>query len=65
VPRFAEELALLRPDQIAIRDPDTELRWADLDTILNQVANRLGPHVALGAHRRVAVFAENAVTCPA
>jgi long-chain acyl-CoA synthetase len=61
VPRFAADLALLRPDEIAIRDPDTALGWADIDSILNRVANRLGPDAALGAHRRIAVFAENAV----
>jgi long-chain acyl-CoA synthetase len=61
VPRFAADLARLRPDEIAIRDPEKALRWADIDSILNRVANRLGPDEALGDHRRIAVYAENAV----
>ena len=61
VPRFAADLAIDRPDQIAIRDPLRALGWAEVDDVLNRVANRLGPAVDLGVHRRVAVFAENAV----
>ena len=61
MPRFAADLAVLRPEEIAIRDPDTALGWAAIDTILNRVANRLGPDTDLGPHRRIAVFAENAV----
>ena len=60
VPAFAAELARVRPDQIALRDPDQTLGWAQIDEILNRVTNQLGPSVDLGPDRRVAVFAENA-----
>jgi len=60
VPAFAAELARVRPDQIALRDPDQTLHWAQVDEILNRVTNQLGPSVDLGPDRRVAVFAENA-----
>jgi len=60
VPAFAAELARVRPDQIALRDPDQTLGWAQVDEILNRVTNQLGPSVDLGPDRRVAVFAENA-----
>ena len=61
MPRFAADLARDRPDQIAIRDPKRALGWTEVDDVLNRVANLLGPSVDLGGHRRVAVFAENAV----
>jgi long-chain acyl-CoA synthetase len=60
VPNFAAALAAERPEQVALRDPEKALGWADVDEILNRVANRLSPPVDLGEHRRVAVFAENA-----
>ncbi len=60
MPSFAAELAVQRPDQTAIRDEQRSLKWADVDDILNRVANGLNS-VPLGAQRRVAVFAENSV----
>jgi len=60
VPAFAAELARDRPHQIALRDQDQTLGWAEVDEILNRVANQLGPSVDLGPDRRLAVFAENA-----
>ncbi|MCE2764098.1 MAG: AMP-binding protein [Ilumatobacteraceae bacterium] len=59
MPVFAADLARERPDEIAVRDPDKALRWADVDDILNRVAN-IALATDLGPHRRVAVFAENA-----
>jgi len=61
VPAFARLLAAARPDEIAISDPELELGWAEVDVLLNKIANRLGPDADLGPQRRVAVFAENAV----
>ena len=59
MPLFASELALARPDEIAVRDPRRTYRWAEVGDILNRVANNaLGAD--LGPKRRVAVFAENA-----
>ncbi|MFM8563681.1 MAG: AMP-binding protein [Acidimicrobiia bacterium] len=59
MPAFAADLARERPDEIAVRDPDKTLRWADVDDILNRVANN-ALAADLGPNRRVAVFAENA-----
>ncbi len=59
MPIFAADLARERPDEIAVRDPDKSLRWADVDDILNRVANN-ALAADLGPSRRVAVFAENA-----
>ncbi|MFZ9674836.1 MAG: AMP-binding protein [Ilumatobacteraceae bacterium] len=59
MPIFAADLARERPDEIAVRDPDKALRWADVDDILNRVANN-ALNSELGPSRRVAVFAENA-----
>ena len=59
MPTFAADLARERPDEIAVRDPDKALRWADVDDILNRVANN-ALAADLGPNRRVAVFAENA-----
>ena len=59
MPIFAADLARERPDEIAVRDPDKALRWADVDDILNRVANN-ALNADLGPSRRVAVFAENA-----
>ena len=56
----ASELVEERPDQIALRDDDVALRWADVNDLLNRVVNGLG-ELDLGPDRRVAVFAENAV----
>jgi len=59
MPAFASELARERPDEIAVRDPDQALTWAEVGDILNRTANN-ALHSDLGPHRRVAVFAENA-----
>ncbi len=59
--QFADDLAASRPDEIAIRDPDRALGWAEVGDILDRVGNRLVTGIDLGPHRRVAVFAENAV----
>ncbi len=59
MPVFASDLARLRPDEIAVCDPNQSFTWAQVGEILNRVANRV--LVAdLGECRRVAVFAENA-----
>jgi long-chain acyl-CoA synthetase len=60
VPAFAAALAVTHPSQIALRDHRQTLGWAQVDEVMNRVANGLGPTVALGSSRRVAVFAENA-----
>ncbi len=57
---FAKPLAQQRPTEIALRDEDRALTWAQVDDILNRAANGLHQQ-DLGAQRRVAVFAENAV----
>ena len=59
MPSFATELARVRPNEIAVRDPDKALTWADVGDILNRVANNVLER-DLGPARRVAVFAENA-----
>lgn len=60
MPSFAHELKVSRPDEVAIRDEERALLWAEVDDILNRVANALQTR-DLGAQRRIAVFAENAV----
>jgi long-chain acyl-CoA synthetase len=57
---FAKPLAAERPEEIALRDPDRELSWAQLDDQLNRAANALLA-ADLGPARRVSIFAENAV----
>ena len=57
---IAVDRARERPDEVALRDDRVALRWAEVDEVLNRVAN--GLHAAdLGDARRVAVYAENAV----
>ena len=56
----AGELALERPEQVALRYEETALRWGDVNDILNRAVNGLG-ELDLGADRRIAVFAENGV----
>ncbi len=56
----AGQLAVERPEQVALRYEETALRWADVDDILNRVVNGLG-EFDLGPNRRIAVFAENSV----
>ena len=59
MPEFARLLAVARPDEVALRDRERAFGWAQVDDILNRVANAvLGAD--LGPKRRVAVFAENA-----
>jgi len=60
MPSFAAQLAMSRPDEVAIRDESVALSWSEVDAILNRVANGLNTY-DLGVKRRVAVFAENAV----
>jgi long-chain acyl-CoA synthetase len=59
MPAFASRLAAERPEEIALRDERQALRWADVDEVLNRVANGLMA-LDLGPDRRIAVFAENA-----
>jgi long-chain acyl-CoA synthetase len=55
----AVDRARERPEEVALRDDRVALRWADVDDLLNRVAN--GLYAAdLGPERRVAVYAENA-----
>ncbi len=60
MPAFAAALAASHPSEIALRDHRQSLGWAQVDDVMNRVANGLGPKVDLGPYRRVAVFAENA-----
>ncbi len=57
---FAARLAEERPDEVALRDSDRALSWADLDDALNRAANALLTF-DLGPDHRIAVFAENSV----
>ncbi|MFM8353518.1 MAG: AMP-binding protein [Gammaproteobacteria bacterium] len=57
---FAAELARARPDEVAIRDERQALGWAQVDDVLNRVANGLLAR-DLGPEHRIAVFAENGV----
>ena len=57
---FAKPYSIERPDEIAICDPTKELKWADVDDVLNRCANGL-QSMDLGPDVRIAVFAENAV----
>ncbi len=57
---FAKALAAERPNEIAVRDEVRALGWAEVDDVLNRIANGLNS-VDLGPDRRIAVFAENAV----
>ena len=59
MPTFAYKLAAECPEEIALRDENRALKWAEVDDILNRVANGLA-QLDLGPKRRVAVFAENA-----
>ena len=56
----AATLAGERPDEVALRDDDVALGWAEVNDILNRVVNGLG-ELDLGPDRRVAVLAENSV----
>ena len=59
MPHFAHQLAIDRPEEIALRDPQRAMRWAEVDDVLNRVANGLRTY-DLGPKHRIAVFAENA-----
>lgn len=59
MPAFASQLAAERPHEIAVRDPDKTLTWAEVGDVLNRVANNVLSR-DLGSSRRVGVFAENA-----
>ncbi len=59
MPTFARRLAEDRPDEVALRDPDGPMGWAEVDDVLDRVANAVLA-ADLGDRRRVAVFAENA-----
>ena len=58
MPPFARQLSEERPDEVALRDPYRTMRWAEVDDVLNRVANGL-LHMDLGPKTRIAVFAEN------
>jgi long-chain acyl-CoA synthetase len=60
MPAFAAQLAASRPNEVALRDGDRGLGWAEVDEHLRRVANGL-LGASLSPSRRVAVFAENAV----
>jgi len=60
MPEFAKKLYKERPQEIALRFEDRTMNWSDIDLTLNRVANGLN-ELNLGAHRRIAVFAENAL----
>jgi acyl-CoA synthetase (AMP-forming)/AMP-acid ligase II len=47
-------------DGVAIRDDLRALTWAEVDDQVNRIANALAA-ADLGGHKRVAVFAENAI----
>ena len=59
MPAFASQLAADRPHEIAVRDPDKTMTWAEVGDVLNRVANNVLSR-DLGSSRRVAGFAENA-----
>src|SRR4051794_32416152 len=59
MPEFARRNAAARPQEAALTDPARSIGWADLDVMLNQVANAVRA-ADLGPNHRVAVFAENA-----
>ncbi len=64
MPAFARQLAIDRPDEIAIRDHRQAMGWAEVDDVLNRAANGIAAHLdrrSADAPRRAAVFAENAV----
>jgi len=52
---FAKSMARERPDEIALRDENKALTWADADDILNRVTNGL-LNLDLGSDRRIAVI---------
>jgi len=59
MPEFSAALALERPDEAALVDGARSLGWAEVDSVLNRVANGVLA-ASLGDGDRVSVFAENA-----
>jgi len=57
---IAADRARERPDEVALRDDRVALGWAEVDDVLNRVANGLHA-MDLGPARRIAVYAENSV----
>ena len=57
---FAKAFAEERPEEIAIRDAQSEFTWAKVDDVLNRCANGLQA-ADLGPETRMSVFAENAI----
>ena len=57
---FAKPYSIEHPEEIAICDPEKELKWAEVDDVLNRCANGL-QSMDLGHEVRIAVFAENSV----
>ncbi len=55
---FAAALAKTRPDEVALRDTERELTWAEVDDYLRPAVNALQGET-LREQRRVAVFAPN------
>ncbi|MBM3670919.1 MAG: AMP-binding protein [Actinobacteria bacterium] len=62
MPTFARDAAEERPHEIALRDAHVELTWEQVGAWVDRVASRLLAS-DLGAHRRIAVFAENSADC--
>lgn len=59
MPEFSARYAQERPDQVALVDPWKDLRWHQIDDMLNRLVNGLNT-LDLGPLRRVAVYAGNA-----
>ena len=55
---FAARIAVERPQEIALRDPQRSLGWQEVDDVLDRAASLLLDS-DLGAQGRIAVFAEN------
>jgi long-chain acyl-CoA synthetase len=55
---FAARYAAARPDELALRGPDLELTWGQVDAWLRRAVNSLLA-LDLGPARRVAIVAEN------
>jgi long-chain acyl-CoA synthetase len=55
---FAADHAAARPDELALRGPDLELTWTQVDAWLRRAVNTLLA-LELGPARRVAIVAEN------
>jgi long-chain acyl-CoA synthetase len=56
----ASQLAVERPDEIALRDERVALRWAEVNDLLDRATNGIRS-LDLGPSQRMAVFAENAI----